>query len=111
MPRDQIAEISVGPISNAVRLTGVDDGVYVRCIAPFDTVRCDAHAVFQLYRAMTSAIIEVDRLVISAQTSAFPKSTPRTPLPSLDGVQSTLAEPVSAGFTWTTQDATLPDPG
>jgi hypothetical protein len=85
--------------------------VYVHCFDPFDAVTCDQHAVFQLYRALTSAIIEVDRLVISAQTSAFPKSTPRMPLPSLDGVDSTLAEPVSAGFTWITQDATQPDPG
>jgi hypothetical protein len=111
VPRDQIAEILVGPIGSAVRLTGADDGVYVHCFDPFDAVTCDQHAVFQLYRALTSAIIEVDRLVISAQTSAFPKSTPRTPMPSVDGAESTLAEPVSAGFTWTTQDATLPDPG
>jgi hypothetical protein len=77
MPRDRIVEISIGPIGNVVRLTGVDGGVYVRCIEPFDTVECRQHAVFQLYRAMNSDIIEVDRLVISAQTSAFPKSTPR----------------------------------
>jgi hypothetical protein len=60
---------------------------------------------------MTSATIEVDRLVISAQTSAFPKSPLRTPLPSVDATSSTLSEPVSTNFAWTTQDATLPDPG
>jgi hypothetical protein len=60
---------------------------------------------------MTSAIIEIDRLVISARTSAFSNSPPRTPLPSVDGTNSTLSEPVSTSFTWITQDATLPDPG
>jgi hypothetical protein len=67
--------------------------------------------VFQRYQAMTSAIIEVDRLVISAQTSSLPKSPPRTPLPSFDDKNTTLSEPVSISFTWATQDATLPDPG
>jgi hypothetical protein len=111
MPRAQVAEISVGPIGNAVRLTGVDDGIYVRCVFPQPNTSCKDHEVFQLYRAMTSAIIEVDRLVISTRTSAFPKSPPRTPLPSADNTNSTLSEPLSAGFTWITQDATLPDPG
>jgi hypothetical protein len=111
MPRDQIAEISVGPIGNAARLTGVDDGIYVRCMIPQPNTTCGGHEVFSRYRAMTSAIIEVDRLVISAQTSAFAKSPPRTPLPSIDDTNSTLAESVSTSFTWTTQDATLPDPG
>jgi hypothetical protein len=110
MPRDRIAEISVGPIGNAATLTGVDDGIYIRCLE--DTMPgCDGHTVFQVYRAVTSAVIEVDRLVISAQTSAFPKSPPRTPLPSADATNSTLSAPVSTSFTWTTQDATLPDPG
>ncbi len=109
MPRDQIAEVSVGPIGNAVRLTGVNDGLYVRCLEPQPHTTCEGHAVFQLYRSMTSAIIEVDRLIISAQTSAFPKSPPRTPLPAVD--VATLSEPVTTSFTWTTQDATLPDPG
>jgi hypothetical protein len=110
VPRDQIAEISVGPIGNAVRLTGVDGGMYIRCHR--DAMPgCEGHSVFQLYRAIRSAVIEVDRLVISAQTSAFPKSPPRTPLPSVDATNSTLSEPVSTSFTWTTQDATLPDPG
>ena len=110
MSRDQVAEISVGPIGNATRLTGVDDGAYIQC--GFDlNPGCRGHMVFQLYRAITSAVIEVDRMVISARTSAFPKSPPRTPLPSADATNSTLSEPVSTSFTWTTQDATLPDPG
>lgn len=110
MPRDQIAEISIGPLGDAARLTGVDEGAHIRCgqdLMP----GCRGHRVFQLYRAITSAVIEVDRLVISAQTSAFPKSPPRTPVPSADAASSTLSAPVTAGFTWTTQDATLPDPG
>ncbi len=111
MPRDQIAEISVGPIGNAVRLTGVDDGIYVRCVLQDENGGCLGHRVFQLYRAITSAIIEMDRLVITAKSSASAKSSPRTPLPSIDDTNSTLAQPVSTSFTWTTQDATLPDPG
>ncbi len=111
MPRDQIAEISVGPISSAARLTGVDAGIYVQCINPVGTLQCDLRKTFQRYRAMTSAIIEVDRLRISGQTSASSKSPPRTPRPPLDATSSTLSEPVSTSFTWTTQDETLPDPG
>lgn len=110
MPRDQLAEISAGPIGNATRLTGVEDGTYIYCHR--DAMPgCEGHSAFQLYRAITSAVIDVDRLVISARTSAFPKNPPRTPLPSTDAANPTLSEPVSAGFTWTTQDATLPDPG
>jgi hypothetical protein len=111
MPRDRIAEISVGPIGSAVRLTGVDDGLYVRCTGTNLDGLCDGRTVFQRYRALTSVIIELDRLVISARTSAFPKSLPRTPLPSADASNATLSAPVSTNFTWTTQDDTLPDPG
>jgi hypothetical protein len=111
MPRDRIAEISVGPLGNAVRLTGIDDGLYVHCEGTDPGGRCNSRTVFQRYRAMTSAIIEVDRLVISARTSAFPKSPPRTPLPAADASNATLSEPVSTSFTWATQDDTLPDPG
>ena len=111
MPSDQIAEISVGPIGNAARLTGIDDGIYIYCENTNMAGSCILHKVFQRYQAMTSANIEVDRLVISAQTSSFPKSLPRTPLPSVDGTNTTLAEPVSTSFSWETQDAALPDPG
>jgi hypothetical protein len=111
MPRDQISEISVGPVGTATRLTGVDDGIHVRCHQRLMPEGCRGHDVFQLYRAITSAIIEIDRLVISAQTSAFPTSLPRTPLPAVDASNSTLSEAVSTSFTWTTQDAMLPDPG
>src|SRR5690606_28092199 len=100
-----------GPIGNAARLTGVDDGIYVRCFPQDGNGGCLGHSVFQLYRAMISAAIEVERLVITARTSASARGTLRTPLPSVDATNSTLSEPVSTSFTWTTQDASLPDPG
>lgn len=107
--RSEIAEIAVGPVGNAARLTGVDNGIYVQC-SRFDVMAgCDRHDVFQLYRAMTRADLEIDRLVISARTNARPGDVPRTPLPPVDRArQSTLSEPVSTSFTWTTEDASLP---
>lgn len=111
----QIAEIAAGPIGSAARLTGVDEGVYVECTEPDDMSPgvCGRRNVFQLYRAMTTAVIEIDRLVLSAQSSALSGSPPQPPLPAVDPSQdSTLSEPISTSFTWTTaEDATLPDPG
>jgi hypothetical protein len=61
--------------------------------------------VYQLYQAMLSATIEVDRLTLSGKTSATPKGTPRTPRPPVDpAMGSTFSEPVSTSFTWTTQE-------
>jgi hypothetical protein len=109
--RDQIAEIAVGSIGDAERLTGVDGGIYIYCARP-EMIGCTDRLTFQLYRAMTGAAIEIDRLVMSAQTSALPGGLPRTPLPPVDpSRQSTLSEPISTGFIWTTEDVALPDPG
>jgi hypothetical protein len=107
--RNTIAEIAVGPIGTAARLTGVDGGIYVYCSSPLMAV-CRGHQIFQLYRALTAAAIEIDRVTISAQTSALPADLPRTPQPPVDAArQLTLSEPISTGFIWITEDAALPD--
>jgi hypothetical protein len=108
----RLDEIRVGPIGSAAPVTGVDRGLYVHCLD--DTGgRCQGRRVYQLYDAALSATIEIDRLSISAKTSAFPGGTPRTPLPPVDPANgSALSEPVITSFTWTTQEnAVLPDPG
>lgn len=111
--RARVASISVGPVGDTVPLTGVDNGIYVHCARQDDFGRCTQRRIFQLYQAMLSATIEIDRLTMSGKTSPTPRLTPRTPQPPADPARaSTFSEPVSVRFTWTTQEhEVLPDPG
>ena len=109
--RARIAEIGVGPIGSETGLTGVDQGIYVSCIAQDGNGTCEMRQSYQIYHAITDAVVQVDSLVISAMVRSAPELANRQPQPPAEAGDSTLSAPVTTTLSWTTLDENLPDPG
>ena len=107
--RSLVEEFPIDPSGGAPVLTGVLQGEYVQCVTPgANAGQCNVEERFVLFGALREARVNVEDLRLSFAARAHGHHSPSLPAPAYADPRTTLAQPKTFSFLWSTREPGIP---